>query len=176
MRKRIGIFGGAFDPPHKGHVEICRYLLKNNDVDEIWVVPCFKHPFNKEMSTFSDRITMCRFAFAGFQGKVAVSDVESRIGEVSYTINTVEYLLGHEADKKFFLILGSDTAKDAVSWMDSARLRSMIQFITVPRGPASPIPDISSTEVRDNIKMGRSFIDLVPKEVAIYIVTHGLYS
>lgn len=176
MRKRVGIFGGAFDPPHNGHVEICRYLLENNDLDEILVVPCAKHPFNKEMSPFKDRITMCRFAFSGLGAKVKVSDVENRIGDVSYTVRTVEYLQEHDREAQFFLVMGSDTAKDSVNWMDSERLRSMIQFKTVPRGKMSPIPDISSTQVRENIKQGKSFVELVPKEVAIYIVTHGLYS
>ncbi len=176
MRKRIGIFGGAFDPPHKGHIEICRYLLKNNDVDEIWIVPCFKHPYNKEMSPFEDRVTMCKFAFGEFGHKVVVSKLEKQLGEVSYTIRTIEHLTVSHPDHKFYLIAGSDTAKDSVQWKDSGKIRSMIQFITISRGPTSQVPDISSTDVRDCIKKGKSFKELVTREIAVYIITHGLYS
>ena len=176
MRKRIGIFGGSFDPPHKGHIEICRYLLDKNDVDEIWVVPCFKHPFQKGLAPFADRITMCRFAFTQFGQKVKVSNIEEKLGETSYTIKTIEHFMAEHHDHKFYLIMGDDTARESISWMDSEKLRGMVQFITLPRGPASPIPDVSSTDVRNAIAKGKSFKEMVPKEVAVYIVTKGLYS
>lgn len=176
MRKRIGIFGGSFNPPHNGHVEICRYLLDKNDVDEVWVIPCFKHPFEKGLAPFADRMTMCRFAFATFGSKVKVKDVEAKIGETSYTINTIEHVMAGHYDHKFYLVMGSDTAKEAFSWKDSEKLRGLIQFITLPRGPASPIPNVSSTDVRDAIAREKSFKEMVPKEVAVYIITKGLYS
>ncbi len=176
MRKRVGIFGGSFDPPHMGHVEICRYLLDHNDVDEIWVVPCFKHPFMKAMAPFEDRLMMCRFAFGQFGNKVKVMDVEKRLGDISYSLRTVEHLQGENPDIKFSLIMGSDTAKDTSSWKDAEKIRGIVPFLTVPRGPKSHIPDISSTNVRNCIKDGKRFVELVPTDVAVYIVTHGLYS
>jgi len=176
MRKRIGIFGGSFDPPHKGHVEICRHLLVKNDVDEIWAVPCFMHPYNKVMAPFKDRVMMCKFAFEEFGGRVIISDAEKKMGDVSYTINTIEHFTERYPEYKFYFIVGSDTAKDAAKWKDSEKINSLIQLIRVPRGPDSLIPDISSTDVRNCIKNGKSFKELVTRQVAVYIVTHGLYS
>lgn len=176
MRKRVGIFGGSFNPPHNGHVEVCRYLLRNGDVDEIWVVPCFNHPYGKELAPFADRMAMCRFAFNEFRSKVRVSDAESKLGDISYTVDTVRHFQGINPYFKFYFIVGSDTLDDINMWKGSLELRSMIQFVSVPRGGDSPIPDISASNIRDCIKRGKKFTELVPKEVAIYIVTHGLYS
>lgn len=176
MHKRIGILGGSFNPPHKGHVESCRYLLENNDCDQIWIIPCFKHPYGKELAPFKDRLTMCRFAFGEFGSRVRVTDIEEKIGGISHTIKTVQYIQQHNQRDTFYLITGEDIKRETKFWKDSAKLRSLIKFITIPRGEKSPIPNISSTEIRQNIKQGRKFTDLVTREVAVYIVTHGLYA
>lgn len=176
MRKRVGIFGGTFDPPHKGHVEICRYLLKNNDCDEVWIVPVFDHPYAKKCASFDDRITMCRFAFGSLGGKVKVLDTERQLGGISFTINTVSHLQSEHPDIKFSLIMGSDTLAESRGWKDADKLRGLVPFLMVARGEHSEIPNISSTDVRNCIKNGEKFADLVPQDVAVYIVTHGLYS
>jgi nicotinate-nucleotide adenylyltransferase len=176
MRKRIGIFGGSFNPPHRGHIEMCRHLLENNDVDEIWVMPCFKHPFAKEMAPFEDRMTMCKFAFGEFHKKVKIVDIERKLGSVSYTLETVEYLQHHFPREKFFLIMGSDTVEEFSKWKDYQKIKLIIQTIQIKRGAGSNIPDISATEIRESIKKGRKFTELVSREVAVYIITHGLYS
>jgi nicotinate-nucleotide adenylyltransferase len=173
--KRIGIFGGSFNPPQKGHVEICRHLLSKNLVDQIWVVPCFKHPYDKKLAPFADRVTMCRFAFTEFFGQVKISDAEKVLGGMSYTIKTLEYFKEHYPDNKYFLILGSDTAEEAPYWKDADKISALAKIIAVPRGFGSFIPNVSSTDVREAIKIGRKFSDMVTKEVAVYIVTHGLY-
>jgi len=175
MIKRIGIFGGSFNPPHKGHVEICRHIFKRNDVDQIWIVPCFKHPFDKDLAVYEDRIIMCRFAFSEFFGRVKISDVEKILGDVSYTVRTLDYFKARYPDNKYFLIMGSDTAEDAPTWKEAGRLRTLASIIEVPRGDSSPISNISSTDVRSAIKFGNKFAELVPRDVAVYIVTHGLY-
>ena len=176
MRKRIGIFGGSFNPSHNGHVEICRYLLDNNDVDEIIVIPCFVHPFEKNLVPFDDRLTMCKFAFGEFLGKVTVSDAEKRIGKISHTIKTIQYLQNNFPNDRFFFIMGSDTMSEFDTWKDAEKIRSLVHIITLPRGSRSPITNISSTDVRNSIKNGKKFAGLVPSAVAVYIITHGLYS
>lgn len=176
MRQRIGIFGGSFNPPHNGHVAICKYLLSKNDVDEIWVIPVYRHPFGKQLVEFDDRMMMCKFAFGEFQGKVKILDVEKKLGNMSYTIDTIEHLQEQHPNNKFYLVMGKDSSDEASLWKDAKKLETMVQFITVPRGPTSFIPDISSSTVRDTIHNHGKFADLVPREVAVYIVTHGLYA
>jgi len=173
--KRIGIFGGSFNPPHKGHVDICRYVFSLNQIDNIWVVPCFVHPFDKELAPFEDRITMCKFAFSEFFGRVKISDVEKALGGMSYTVRTLEYFKERYPDNKYYLIMGSDTAVDAPTWKEANKIKNLAKIIEIPRGDTSPISNISSTDVRNAIKFGNKFADMVPRDVAVYVVTHGLY-
>lgn len=176
MSLRIGIFGGSFNPPHNGHVEICKNLLFKGDVDKIWIIPCFNHPFGKELASFKDRLIMCKFAFGTFLDKIKVLDVEQRLSSISHTVRTVEYLQSEYPEYAFSLVIGGDTMEEIKVWKDFERIRSLVPFVVVPRGATSYISNISSTNVRANIKSGKKFADMVPREVAVYIITHGLYS
>lgn len=173
--KRIALFGGSFNPPHVGHVEICQYLLDRGDCDEIWIIPCFQHPFGKSLAPFEDRLTMCRFTFQEFMSKVRVLDVEKRLGGMSHTVKTIQHLKIKYPNTKFMLIMGSDISEERSEWKDFDKIKEMVEVIEVPRGPDSPITDISSTEIRRRIQDGEKYVDLVPLPVAVYIITHGLY-
>lgn len=173
--RRIAVLGGSFNPPHIGHVAICRYILNGGRADEIWVVPCSEHPFGKPLVSFNDRITMCRFAFQEFKEKVRILDVEKKLGGVSYTVRTLKYLTEKHPTFLFHLIMGGDVQGETSEWQSMDEVRKLAKILTVPRGPGSFIPDVSSTNIRENIKCGRPYAEMVPSEVAIYIVTHGLY-
>ena len=175
MPKRIGFFGGSFNPPHIGHVAICEWLIEKGHVDEVWVVPCFIHPFGKELASFKARYEMCLFAFKRFGRKVNVSKVEKTLGGVSHTIRTIKYLLQHYQRDDFSLVTGGDVKSQTSEWVDFGQIKALVPIISIPRGPKSPIPDVSATEVRRRLAAGESYIDLVPREVAVYIVTHRLY-
>jgi nicotinate-nucleotide adenylyltransferase len=71
----IAILGGSFDPPHRGHVIIAKRLLKLTNFDEVWLMPLFSHPFNKNLSHPSKRLEMIMFLESG---NVKVSDIEIR--------------------------------------------------------------------------------------------------
>lgn len=175
-RRRIGIFGGSFNPPHKGHSEIIRWLFMKGQVDEVWAVPCFQHPLGKELAPFDDRISMCRLAFSKLHLPVSVNDVEKALGGASRTLRTIEHLLDLNPDKRFFLITGGDLEAQSEQWYRFDKLKALVDFIRIPRGPGSPIPDISSTMIREAIaQKGSSWRDKVEPEVAIYIVTKALY-
>ena len=176
MRRRIGIFGGSFNPPHKGHGEIVKWLFQKGLVDEVWVVPCYMHPFGKELAPFADRMTMARLVFAKLGLPVRVDDVEAQLGGESKTLKTVEHLLDQNKDKRFLLVTGSDIEKQTDKWHRFDRLRALVDFIKVPRGPDSPIPNISSTEVREGVASGDAdWREMVEPEIAVYIVTKALY-
>lgn len=175
MATKIGIFGGSFNPPHKGHVEICRYLLSQNAVDQIWVVPCYKHPFDKELAPFEERVTMCKLAFGEFFGKIKISDIERTLGGVSYTVKTLEHLRESHPGNEFHLIVGSDAAKESTTWKEASKLSELAKLLEVPRGTNSPIPDISSTDVRKAVRSNKNISGLVTKEVAEYIISRKLY-
>lgn len=173
--KRVGLFGGAFDPPHLGHVAICRWLFTKQQVDETWVIPCFIHPFGKPLSPFEHRLAMCRFAFASFYKQVFVSAVEKDLGGISFTLRTITHLQQRFPSHRFHLIAGSDNEDRAAEWHKFDEIKKLVSVITVPRGNEGSIPDISSTDIRERVRRGERFAHLTPKEVAVYIVTHQLY-
>ena len=174
-KERIGLLGGTFNPPHLGHVDICKYIFDRGDCDRIWVFPCFQHPFGKPAASFEDRLTMCRFNFQDFTDRVWVSDVERRLGGVSHTVRTVNHLRFQYPDKSFALIIGSDISKETDDWKEFEKVQEMVTIIEVPRGENSPITNISSSEIRSKIRSGEKFDQYVATPVAVYIVTHGLY-
>lgn len=175
MKKRVAILGGSFNPPHVAHIEICRYLFDANMCEEVWVVPCFNHPFGKVLASYDDRLNMCKFAFQEFDKRVKTLDTERVLGGTSHTVRTLQYLKKQEPDLDFSLVIGGDVAEEKQKWRDFDQIQEMVHIIEIPRGVDSPITDISSTKIRTMIKHGESFHNYVSTHVAVYIVTHGLY-
>lgn len=175
MRRRIAIFGGSFNPPHRGHTAILKWLFMRGIVDEVWIVPCFLHPFGKEFADFGHRLEMCRLAFSGMGLPISVLDIEKELGGVSWTYRTIDHLKTTHPDCRFFLVTGDDVKKGTGEWKNFEKVKEMVDIIHVPRGKGSPIPDISSTEIRRRLKNHESYSDLVEPEAAVYIVTKGLY-
>jgi len=173
--KRIALLGGSFDPPHKGHGAICELIVNDNHADEVWIVPCFVHPFEKPLSSFEDRLAMCRLAFCKLSIPLRVLDVEKRLGGISHTVRTIKRLQDEFPKDTFLLVRGRDVTEESDKWKDIDDIRRMVKIMDIPRGGRSPIPDISSTEVRRRVKGGESFTDLVEKEIAVYITTKELY-
>ncbi len=175
MKKKIAIFGGSFNPPHRGHEKIVSYVLALGKVDEVWIVPCFAHPFGKETVGFEERVEMCKLAFEKHGPRAVVTDAEKGLCPVSYTYNTVKLFKQTYPEHDFFLVVGSDTAKEIHLWKDSDKLLDAVDLIEVPRGSASEIPDISSTEVRRLAHQGREISSFVSAGVANFIKEKGLY-
>src|SRR5438105_4841598 len=89
---RVALFGGSFDPPHVGHLLAMAYVLGCARVERLLMVPCSRHPFEKQLSPFADRLAMCELAARPFGERVEVSDVEARLGGDSLTLRTVKAL------------------------------------------------------------------------------------
>ncbi|HPQ81962.1 MAG TPA: nicotinate-nicotinamide nucleotide adenylyltransferase [bacterium] len=174
-RKRVGVFGGSFNPPHIGHSAICRWLFEHGLVDMLWVVPCYIHPFGKKLAPFADRLSMCRMAFSKLALPIDVLDVEREIGGTSYTLLTIKHLMAKHPELRFLLVTGEDVSGESDKWQDFGKIRELVEIIRVPRGPDSPVPDVSSTQVRELIESRKPVSGLVEDEVAIYLVTKALY-
>ncbi|PIR24664.1 MAG: hypothetical protein COX62_00400 [Deltaproteobacteria bacterium CG_4_10_14_0_2_um_filter_43_8] len=176
-RKRVGLFGGSFDPPHLGHLSICTWLLERNVVDEIWVIPCFEHPFGKKLTEFKLRYQMCLFAFNSLGNHhIKVSDIERELGGTSRTLRTIRHLQATYPEVQFQLIAGSDNEAASSRWHQFDIIKELVPVVFVPRGEDSEIPNIASTDIRQRISKNQKFRDLVNTEVAVYIITNGLYS
>ncbi len=194
---RVALLGGAFDPIHRGHLEVAAEALRLGGVDEVWLMPCHEHLAGKEMAPAERRLEMCRIAARSARG-VGVFDYELRHGFRGETYHLVKKLLAEEVARvrcDFSLIIGQDNADGFAAWTNSEGLERLLPILVVPRagypppGPsawylrhphrflegASGVFAASSTEVRRRLMAGEPADDLVPGEVLDYIRAHGLY-
>jgi nicotinate-nucleotide adenylyltransferase len=179
---RVAIFGGSFDPPHVGHQLVALYVLETAAVDELWFVPCWKHPFDKALEAFADRLRMSELAAAALGTRARVSDVEARLGgEDSRTLLTIRGLQASHPGDEFLLVIGADLEPELPLWYGSDELRRSVQLLVVGRGvsagrSAVAMPAVSSTEIRARLRAGKSVDGLVPRSVLDYIRERGLYA
>jgi nicotinate-nucleotide adenylyltransferase len=179
----VYLFGGSFNPPHVAHVLAVSYLLATQDVDSILVVPCFLHPFAKELAPFEDRMAMCERAM-GWLPKTTISRVEEELGGESRTLRTVEHLHAQHPDWRLRLVVGSDILLEGRRWHGFDRVVQLAPLLVLgrvgaaaPQSPAPILPEVSSTAIREAIRGGRrdEVESLVPRAVLSYIDDHRIY-
>ncbi len=190
--KRVGLFGGSFDPVHNAHVALARLALEQLQLDEVRWIPAGQ-PWQKTrvLTSGADREAMVRLAVAG-ESRFVVDRSELRRRGVSYTLDTVRELAAAEPGTEWVLILGQDQYVSLHTWRDWRELVAMVTLAIATRPDAQPaandqiakVPhhmvnlpmmDISSTEVRRRVAAGESIATLVPPAVASYIERRQLY-
>jgi len=130
---KIAIFGGSFDPPHIGHIEIVKKALKELDIDLLIIVPTFINPFKKQFTAPPClRLKWLKKIFLT-NLKVLVSDFEIRQQRPTYAIETVSYIKRRFAPKKIYYIIGSDNLSTLPLWKSYHRLRKEVEFIVATR-------------------------------------------
>lgn len=184
MKKKIGIFGGSFNPIHNGHIVLARQLLKLGGLDEVWMMVSPQNPLKQGRSDLLDdglRYAMVRIALHGERGLIA-SDYELHLPRPSYTWNTLQHLKADYPDYSFMLLIGGDNWKLFPRWYRSADILREHQVMVYPRGgdeslvvgempegvslvDAELLP-VSSTEIRQRVKAGEAIEGLVPKIIA----------
>ena len=184
MGERIALYGGSFNPPHVGHALGIAWVLSATPVDAVWLIPCWAHAFDKPLAPFEHRRAMCAALAAPFApDRVAVSDVEARIGGTSRTIDTVTRLRDEHPEHRFDLVVGADIFAERHQWKRFDALERLCAFWVLGRagypGPpgrktSPPLPDVSSTEVRRRLRAGEDAGALVPRAVGDYIARHRL--
>ena len=192
--KRVGIFGGAFDPPHIGHVRLAEQCRERLGLEELLITPSFHSPHKPNPRTdFDHRLEMCRRAF---QGKIyTVSDIERQIGGEGYTINTLRKIkASYPSGTKFFLIIGGDMLFYFDNWFRYESILKECNVVAAAREEDSyadltekaaelghvkvlnlPVNEISSTMIRERLKSGVDTSELLTPEVADYISQNKLY-
>lgn len=185
------MFGGTFDPPHIGHLVAAVDAQQVLGLDVVLLVVAgepWQKAGTRDISPAEDRLAMVRAAVSDTPG-IEVSDIEVRRGGASYTADTLAELHAEEPDADLFLILGDDAAAGFTTWERHDEVARSAALVVVDR-PGSPLPaddgyrwtrvdipelDISSTEVRDRVRAGRSIRFLVPPGVAAVVAQRGLY-
>lgn len=183
--KKIGVYGGTFDPIHCAHLILAREALEKLELDEIVFVPAAisPHKLTHTSAHASTRVEMLRAAIAG-EAQFCFDELEINRPPPSYTFDTMTELAQRHPHDQFYCLIGSDNLPRLETWHRFAELREMTQFIVLHRGVGeirSDFPtimrhiDISATEIRKRVASGRSIRYLVPPAVEEIIAHHQLY-
>ena len=191
--RRVGVFGGTFDPPHLGHLVVAINVLHELQLDEVLLMVA-NDPWQKqgtrEISPSTDRLALVEAAVDGISGLTAGS-AELELGGPSYTANTLEYLHAKEELLEIFTIVGADAANGLLTWNRHERVSELSTLVVVDRpGVESALPDpanghwhrveiphleVSSSDLRDRVNDGRPLDFLVTPPVLAEIQARAMY-
>ena len=194
--RRIGIFGGAFDPPHLAHAALVQSALADLQLDQLRVVPTGQawHK-TRALSPARHRLAMAELAFSKMP-RVVVDPIETQRVGPSYTVDTLRAFKAHFSDAEFFLIVGEDQARALSTWHEWQAVLQLAIICVAERddltgakplfmAPKSyesrfrrlqmPAMPVSATEIRARIATHQSVSSLVFEPVASYIDDHHLY-
>lgn len=193
---KVGLFGGAFNPPHRAHASIARTALEQLPIQLLLVVPSGRHPFKTEgdLAPAAARLELCRLAFENLDPRIRVDDREVRRPGPAYTIDTVEEVAAEHGEPPWLLI-GADNVSELPTWRRWQDLMRQARLAVFPR-PGHPIdpeaidrlgarevrvleltPDpVSASEIRNRVRRGESIEGLVAPTVAARIRELGLFS
>jgi nicotinate-nucleotide adenylyltransferase len=199
--KIIAVFGGTFDPPHKGHVNLAEDVVASGAADKVVFVPAFKPPHKPDspVSEFNIRLEMLKLATRG-KSKFEVSDIESERAGPSFTFDTLDEISRLRPDSEIKLLMGSDSLELLHSWHRAKELVQNWALLVYPRkgylpsweelcsnwgkevaerllGYILPMPfyDFSSTDIRNKIIEGEDVSGLLDHDVCKYIMKNGIY-
>lgn len=200
---KIGLYFGTFNPIHIGHLIIANHVAEHSDLDQVWMVVTPHNPLKKKDTLLKDsiRLELVHLATEDFP-KIKPSDIEFKLPQPNYTINTLTYLKEKYPKNEFSLIMGEDNLKSLHKWKNYEIILQNHEIYVYPRidsglvinensdidvstkiqknNPnihfiAAPILEISATFIRDTIRNKKNFQPLLPSKVWEYIVHNNLY-
>jgi nicotinate-nucleotide adenylyltransferase len=183
--KKIGIFGGTFDPVHHGHLILAREALEALALETVIFIPAAAspHKLDQKLATADLRLEMLRAAIESEPG-FGFDPTELRRPSPSYAVDTVEILRQREPDAEFFYLIGEDNVDLLTTWHRFADLSKMVQFVVLVRSRVKTEHsyrtirrhlDISATNIRNRVATGHSIRYLVPPAVEKIIRDRQLY-
>jgi len=203
LNKRIGLFGGTFDPPHIGHLISAEAIADVLALERVIFVPASQppHKLGLAISSAEHRYNMLNLAIED-NPKFEIDRFELSQNEPCYTINTVRHFLERYSENKLYWLIGADSLAELPSWYQFDELVELIDIITAWRGGfenqrvlaelkektgnrqyeklakgliRTPMIGVSASEIRQRVKQGKSIKYFVPSNVEDYIVRNGLY-
>ena len=196
--KKIGLFGGTFDPPHTGHIALAKNALLSFSLDKIIFIPAGNppHKTDKRVSDKTHRFEMVNIAIKN-EFDFLISDFEIINEKPNYSYLTIEHFKNEYPDDEIFFIVGADSYRDFPKWKNYPGILSLCTFIVLNRNDVNLgeyfkkyheishehkalfLDDfsfvLSSTELREKIASGKNCKDLLPDGVYEYIKRNNLY-
>lgn len=189
--KRIGLFGGTFNPIHKGHLALAKTLCEKTQMDELWLLVSPQNPFKVNMTLLDDnlRFRLVQLAIAG-EPRLVASNFEFSLPRPSYTFNTLTALRKAYPDCQFELIIGGDNWHTFPHWYKQQEIAEStpiwiyprpgypIEAHSLPQGiqlVEAPLFPYSSTDVREAIRMHQDASAMLPEKVWLEIQSQKLY-
>lgn len=189
---KIGLYFGTFNPIHIGHLIIANHLAEHSELDQIWLVVTPHNPHKIKSSLLEDyhRLQMVHLATEDYP-KIKPSDIEFKLPQPNYTINTLTHLTEKYPQHHFSLIMGEDNLASLHKWKNHEVLLQNHEIFVYPRlqvqeiNPEylqhpkihwvdAPVMEISATFIRENIKNNKNCQPLLPQKVWEY-VAHNLF-
>jgi nicotinate-nucleotide adenylyltransferase len=189
--KRIGLFGGSFDPVHIGHLLVAQAACEELALERLFFIPAAQSPFKpgSEPASPGLRLRMLRLALAG-NSNYEIDEQEIQRGGVSFTIDSVRDYTGRFPGAELFYLIGADHVPTLPKWRDAEELARLVQFVVIPRPgetlARAPSPfrvqalggwplKLSSSQIRSRVQAGQTIEHLVPFGVAEVIEQGELY-
>ena len=192
---KIAMLGGAFDPPHLGHLILADTVIKELNYNKVLFIPS-KIPPHKNISgevSNEDRLNMVKLSIEG-DDRLLLDDYELKSEGISYSIKTLNYIYkNYDIEGKIALIIGADLIKDFHKWKEPEKLSKLADIVAVNREDNNNLYkeniekynikiimsqriDISSTLIRERIKENKAFRYFLNDKVYNYIISNKLYS
>ncbi len=190
---KVGLFFGTFNPIHVGHLTIANHIAEYSDLDQVWFVVTPHSPFKKKNSLLDDhqRLEMVYRATKDYS-KLKQSDIEFKLPQPNYTVNTLAHLEEKYPDYEFALIMGEDNLKSFHKWKNYQVILEMHDIYVYPRMSGgkvetefdehptihhidAPIMELSSTFIRKSIKQGKNVRPMLPENVWEYLDEMNFY-
>ena len=189
---KIGLYFGTFNPIHVGHLIIANHMVEHADLNQVWLVVTPHNPVKKKSTLLDDyhRLQMVFLATEDYP-KLKPSDIEFKLEQPNYTVNTLVHLEEKYPIHEFSLIMGEDNLKSFHKWKNYEAILEHHEIYVYPRLSVedenlefknhskihmidAPVVEISSTAIRSNIKLGKNVRPLLPSKVWEYI-DHNLF-
>lgn len=189
---KIGLFFGSFNPIHQGHLIIAESALDAVKLDRVWFVVSPQNPFKEKKNLLSeyDRLLLVEMGIEG-NHRLCASNVEFKLPQPSFTIDTLTYLFDTYKSYQFSLIMGEDNLLQIKKWKNADAILNNYPIYVYPRTGSevdselkthenvhyfeAPLLDISATLIRKRLKNKQSIKYLMPEKVEEFILKKGLY-
>ncbi|MDQ3193038.1 MAG: nicotinate (nicotinamide) nucleotide adenylyltransferase [Bacteroidota bacterium] len=188
---KTGLFFGSFNPVHIGHMILANYMAEFTDLQQVWFVVSPHNPFKQKKTLLDEhhRLEMVKLAI-GDNPKLKASDIEFKLPQPSYTIDTLTYLKEKYPKHEFALIVGEDNLLNFQKWKNFEQILDQYQLYVYPRVGSNehalkdhpkvnfvdaPVIELSSSFIRQAIKNKKDIRYMLPNDSARYIEEMNFY-